>query len=156
MVEGEAVGLLQRYHVRNGLVHDLCALTAESGDDHEAAQAEFLSRFLFGVENELSAHRHPHDLHLFRVPVVADAFLKGHQHPAGLVRRQTGGDAGDGVALVDAGGNAHGLGGVQRREAGIAAGANDHVGLEFPENLLARLHTLPHAFYRVEVLFHCG
>ena len=37
VVEGEAVGLLQRHHVRDGLVHDLRALTAESGDDHEAA-----------------------------------------------------------------------------------------------------------------------
>ena len=37
VVEGEVVGLLQRHHVRDGLVHDLRALTAEGGDDHEAA-----------------------------------------------------------------------------------------------------------------------
>ena len=153
MVEGEAVRLLQGHHVRDGLVHHFRALAAESGHHNVSGQAQGLAGIGLGGVKELLTHGHAHCLHPLGVLVILLALLEGHQHPGGAVGRQLGGDAGDGVGLVDTGGDFHALGGIQCREAGIAAGADDCVRLELPENRLAGAHRIQDALHGVDVLF---
>ena len=54
---------------------------------------------------------------------------------------------------MDAGRDAHGLGGIQRREAGIAAGADDRVRLKVPDDLFALAHRAQNALHGVDILF---
>ena len=153
VVEGEAVGLLQRHHIGNGFVHDLGALRAKGGDHHLTGKAQSLTGLFSGGEQELLAHRHSNDLHPFRVLIVLDAFFKSHQHPGGPAGCQLGGHAGNRVALVDTGGDVHRLGGVQCREAGVAAGADNRVGLKVPDDFPALAHRAQNALHGVDILF---
>ena len=98
------------------------------------SQPQLLPGLLPGQVEKILLQGHAHHLYLLGVAVVGDALIKGHQHPAGPVGRHFRGQPRQGIALVDAVGNSHALGGIQCREAGIAAGADDHIGLKLPVN----------------------
>ena len=151
-MEGKAVGLLQYHHVGNGLVHHLGSLAAESGDYQRLGNTQSLPGLLLGGKEEFLAHGHSHHLHLLRVLVVLHTFLEGHQHPGSPAGSHFGGYTGNGIALVDTGGDFHTLGGIQRRKAGVAAGADHRVGLKVPENPFAFANGTQHTLYGMKVL----
>ena len=100
-------------------------------------QPELLPGTLFVGVDEALLQRHTNNLYLAGVIVVAHAFLKGYQHPGRALRHHLGRDTGDGIALVNTGWDTQLASGVKGRKAGIAAGTNDHIGPEFPKDLLA-------------------
>ena len=154
MVEGIARFLFQAHKLGHELIHMLCAQTSKGRQHHRLVpQPQLLPGSLFVTVQEPLLDRHSNNFYLLGMVVVFYAFLKGHQHPAGPIGNHLGGDTGHGVGLVDAGGNAHLAAGIQGREAGIAAGADDHIGLKLPKNLLTGTNGLQNAVDCVDILF---
>ena len=153
MVEGIARLFFQAHELGYNLIHMLCAQAAESGEHHRlVSQAQLLPGTGLVVVQKALLHRHTYNLHPFGMAVVFDALFKCHQHPAGPVGNHLCGNTGHGVGLVDAGGDAHFASGIEGREAGIAAGTNNHIRLELPKNLLAGGNSLQHAVDGVDIL----
>ena len=142
VLEGQTVVLLQLHEVGDRLVHGLGAQAAEGGDDQGPLIQPQLPPCIGapGVE-EFRPDGHTHDRQLLLLLVYLAAFGEIHQDPVRAACRQPGGKARDGVGLMDAGGDAQLAAHEQGREAGIAAGAHDHIGLELPDDLLRALQS---------------
>ena len=157
VVEGIARFLFQNEQVCHDLVHVLGPQASESGKHHEfIRQAQLLPGFLFVIVDKALLYRHAHHFDFLGVIIMAHTFLKGYQHPAGPFGDHLGGHTGNGVGLMDTGGNAHFATGVKGREAGVAAGADDHIGLKLPEDSFALLYRLQHAVDGMDVLLETG
>ena len=138
MLPGESGLLLQLHQVCHCQVHHLCALAAKGGNHQRTAvQPQFFPGGSLIRPEEFLPDGHAHSFGLLRMLIVLGAFREADQHPVCPGSCHAGSQAGHGVGLMDTGGDLHQLARQQRREAGIAAGTHDHIGLEFFDNLLA-------------------
>ncbi len=100
-----------------------------------------------GQAEEVLPHRRAGDDDLLRVAVVLPAGLEAHHDPVREGLQHLGGEAGDHVGLVDRRGDAGLGGGLHHGEAGVAAGADDHVRRKRPQDgpgLPGGPHQIPH------------
>ena len=135
MVEG-LLRRLQGQEVRHLAVHARGPQGAPEGDDQGPAVVHVQGPLglLLGHGEEVAPHRRARDHHLFRAAVVPPAGLEAHHDAVRVVFQHLGGEAGDGVGLVDRRGDFHPGGGLHQRIAGVAPGAHHGVGPEGPED----------------------
>ena len=93
---------------------------------------------------ELASHRRAGDDDLLGVGVVLLAVREGHHDPIHVLGHHAGGEAGHGVGFVHRRGDAQLGAHVERRVAGIAAGAHDDVGGKVPDDPLGLAHGAGH------------
>ena len=93
---------------------------------------------------ELAPHRRAGDDDLLGVGVVLLAVREGHHDPIHVLGHHAGGEAGHGVGFVHRRGDAQLGAHVERRVAGIAAGAHDDVGGKVPDDPLGLAHGAGH------------
>ena len=135
VMPGGAVFALDGHEAGDDLVHFPGSEAAPGGQDQRAlVQTEGLSGLVVPGVEELLPHGHAHDLDPVRVFIEIPALLEADHDPVRAVGGHAGGEARHGVGLVHGGGDAplcplpqHGVGGV-------AAGADDHIGLEVPDD----------------------
>ena len=132
VVEGDAASGLQGQEFRHLPVHLPCAQTAPEGDDKGPAviHVQLLLRLFPGQPEEVSPHRRAGDQDLVGVPVIFPALLEAHHDEVRVLLQQAGGEARDGVGLVDGGGDAQRGGGPDHGIAGVAPGTHHQTGGE--------------------------
>ena len=134
----EGLGLaLQLDETRDLLVHFPRAQAAPAGYDQLLIlrKAELLARVVpLGVDKGL-VHGHADGIDLGGVRVLLPALVEADQNAVHVLHDHAGGKTRHGVGLVHRGGDAQPRSLPQGREAGVAAGAQDHVRLKFLQDL---------------------
>ena len=129
VVEGDAVPDLQGEELGGFPVHLLGPQAAPEGDDQGPAivHAQPGLGLPPGQPEEVPPHRRAGDQDLVRVPVVFPALLEAHHDEVRVVLQKPGGEAGDGVGLVDGGGDAQLCRRPDHGVAGVAPGAHHQI-----------------------------
>ena len=133
---GRALVALLGDKVHHLLVHDLRPQGPPVGQQQGPVvrKAQLLPGLLPAVPEKVPSDGGAGDHHLIRAVVVLPALLKAHHHPVHHPGQGLGGQAGDGVGLVDGGGNPPPGRLVDHGEGGVPPGAHHQVGLELVQN----------------------
>ena len=154
----EALGSVQKGdQLRHDAVHMARAQGAPHGD-HQLfilGQTQLPLGLGLGIGRELAPHRGAGDDDLLRLGVILAALLKAHHDAVHQLGQHFGGQAGDGVALMDGGGNVELGSGLQHRVAHIAAGADDGVRLKVTDNGLGLPVGDNHVFQCCDIVRQC-
>ena len=126
----------QGQHIRHLGVHPGGPQGPPEGDDEgpPVIDAQLFLGCLLGQGKEVLPHRRAGDGHLVRVLVMLPAGFKPHHDPPGEGLQQLRGQPRHGIGLVDSRGDAQFGGSLHGGVAGVAAGTDDHVRPELPQN----------------------
>ena len=154
VAEGSPLLRLPLQEVHHAAVHHLRPQGPPVGQQERpvVSEPQLLPGLLPGVAEEVPPHRGAGDHHPLRVVVVGAALLKAHHHTVHHLAQGLGGEAGDGVGLVDGGGDLPAGGLLDHGEGGVAPGAHHQVGLELIHNAPGLALGLLHVHQRPKVV----
>ena len=158
VAEGSALVALLGNEVHHLAVHHLRPQRAPVGQQQRTVvlKAQLLAGLLPGVAEEVAPHGGAGDHYLVRVIVVGPALLKAHHHAVHHLGQGLCGETGDGVGLVDGGGDVPPGGLLHHGGGGVAAGAHHQIGLEVIQNSLGLLFGLLHIHQGAQVVGDVG